>query len=88
MATTSGQPVYRNFCPNCGSALWSTVVSMDGQSFIKVRSTLGSWLAYWQQVGTMDNAEEIQPIGQGDFKHALLAFKCVFRMGLADAKSS
>jgi hypothetical protein len=61
----SGQPVERNFCPECGSPIFSDVAVMPGMTFIKA-GTLDdtSWLDPKMHV-YCDSKEHWTPIPEG-----------------------
>lgn len=44
---SSGQPVYRHFCGDCGSPIYSDVVAMPGLA--------------WLKAGTLDDTSSVQP---------------------------
>jgi hypothetical protein len=73
----SGQPVERNFCPECGSPIFSDVAAMPGITFIKA-GTLDdtSWLDPKMHV-YCDSKEHWTPIPEGSQKireNACVAF--------------
>jgi hypothetical protein len=66
----SGQPVERNFCPECGSPIFSDVAVMPGVAFIKA-GTLDdtSWLDPKMHV-YCDSKEHWAPIPEGSERFA------------------
>lgn len=58
--TTSGKPVYRGFCPECGSPIKSDVASIEGYVFIKA-GTLDQLKWPWLKPTTQIFCESRQP---------------------------
>ena len=58
--TTSGKPVYRGFCPECGSPIKSDVASTEGYVFIKA-GTLDQLKWPWLKPTTQIFCDSRQP---------------------------
>lgn len=58
--TTSGKPVHRGFCPECGSPIKSDVASIQGYVFVKA-GTLDDLMWTWLKPTTQIFCDSRQP---------------------------